>query len=104
MAAVDIPQYSLPLRIVGGQFAVVEQGTIDEVRDQVEVLIRTPRGSRLDLPDFGIDDPTFRSEPDLDEIRDAIETYAEGAVVHIDSEIDLETTIRQINVGVAADA
>jgi hypothetical protein len=103
MAAVEIPQFSMPLRVVGGRFAVVEQDSPDEIRDQVEALIRTPQGSRLDLPDFGISDPTFRLDPDLDAIRDAIREHV-GVDADLETDLDLETLVRQINVGVAADA
>lgn len=96
----DVPQFSFPLRTRGGRFVVVEQGSIDEVRDNVEVIVRTPLGERVEYPDFGVTDPTFRTGVDLDEIREACDQAEPRAVPLLDSEVDAQTMVRQINIGV----
>jgi phage baseplate assembly protein W len=56
---IDIPQLTYPLALTGGDFAQVEQGTLDDVRQNVLVLLRTPLGVRPLAPDVGVQDPTF---------------------------------------------
>ena len=101
MAQLEIPQISFPLRFAAGKPIVVEQDSDDEVRDCVEVLMRTPLGSRLEYSDYGIADPTFRSEVDLDEIREAIGEWELRADIQIDDSLDIEEMAREIRVGVA---
>jgi phage baseplate assembly protein W len=96
----DIPQFAFPLRFQGGRPVVVEQGSIDEIRDNVEVIVRTPLGARVEYPDFGVTDPTFRQGVDLDEIREACDEAEPRAVTLLDSELDAEQMVRQINIGV----
>lgn len=57
---IDIPHFSFPFRLSGGSPATVEQGSDDEILDCVEVLLSTEPGERIDLPDYGLEDQTFR--------------------------------------------
>jgi len=57
--SVIIPQLDVPVRFAGNALAVVEQDTLDEIRACVEVILRTPVGSLLEQPDFGIPDQSF---------------------------------------------
>ena len=54
-----IPHLSLPLRLVDGQFATVEQDTVEDILQCVRVVLTTPEGFREELPDFGLPDQTF---------------------------------------------
>ena len=55
-----IPHFQLPLRLLPtGSFAVVDQGTVEEIAQNVATILATPLGSRIEVPDFGIPDPTF---------------------------------------------
>jgi len=45
---------AFPFEFADGEFAEVEQDSIRHMRDRIHVLVRTPRGSRLDDPKFGI--------------------------------------------------
>ncbi len=58
----DIPQFKVPIRLVGEDFAVVEQDTEQEIEQGVEAVVRYRKGARLTLPKFGITDPAFVSE------------------------------------------
>ena len=62
MAKIDTPKISFPLRLRanGASAVVVEQDSIDEIMDCVEVLLSTEEGSREEAPAYGIDDLTFR--------------------------------------------
>lgn len=49
-----VPHLAFPFRVApGGSFAVVEQDTVDEVAQNVEVVVRTPVGDRIEIPEFG---------------------------------------------------
>lgn len=49
-----------PFRVApGGGLAVVVEDTPFELRQNVLVLLHTPRGARALAPDVGVDDPTF---------------------------------------------
>jgi hypothetical protein len=96
----EIPQPAFPLRFENGQLVVVEQDSPDEVLDCVRVLIRTPIRTRLGDRDYGISDPTFKTGVDLDEIRAACDEYEPRAAAVIDTDFDIETLTREINVGV----
>jgi phage baseplate assembly protein W len=61
----DIPHFALPFRFsgVGAHAVVVDQDTIEDITNCVQAVLLTRRGERLELPDFGIDDPTFQALP-----------------------------------------
>lgn len=59
----DIPHFSLPFRYVGGKAACTEQGSLDEITDCVIAALRTPLGSRTELPEYGTSDATFQQQP-----------------------------------------
>lgn len=61
-ADVSIPHFSLPLRLSGGRFAVNDQDSNDEVAECVEAIVRCSRGFRVELPTFGVPDPTFAQQ------------------------------------------
>jgi phage baseplate assembly protein W len=82
----DVPHFSLPFRFgfVGTnlrQAAVNEQDSIDEIADCVQAILLCPLGFRLEVPSFGIPDPTFRSGVDIDEMRTIIRTWEPRASV-----------------------
>lgn len=51
-----IPQFDQPFRIVNGQESVVEQGSDDDVANNVFAVCATTLGQFLDLPLFGFPD------------------------------------------------
>lgn len=62
---VTIPHFDLPFRFgaYGQNASVVQQDSNLDVRNCVEACLRTEAGSRLYVPVFGVDDPTFRTVP-----------------------------------------
>lgn len=69
----DIPHFDLPFRFVGSNAAVVEQDSLEDITNCVEAVVRTIIGQRVELPDFGIPDPTFQTQPlQLQAITEAI--------------------------------
>jgi hypothetical protein len=54
------PHFVYPLRIDGsGHIATVEQDSVDDILSCVYIALKTPRGSRPYVPNFGVDDFTF---------------------------------------------
>jgi phage baseplate assembly protein W len=49
-----VAHLAFPLRFVDGAAVAVEQDSGDHMRDRVHVVCRTPLGSRLDDPTFGV--------------------------------------------------
>jgi phage baseplate assembly protein W len=57
--AVAVPHLHAPFTVIGKSAGVVEQGTRAEVDQCVVAVLKTPRGSRLEAPEFGVPDETF---------------------------------------------
>jgi hypothetical protein len=62
---------ALPIRIVAGGFATIEQGTAAEIAQSVAILLRTLRDSRLEVPGYGVPDFVGLTAIDLGIIREA---------------------------------
>ena len=59
----DIPQPLAPFQIAGGDIVTVEQDSAEDIGSCVYNIAVCPIGARLDLPTFGIPDPTFSPMP-----------------------------------------
>jgi phage baseplate assembly protein W len=55
----DLPHFAAPFRFVNGAAVVFEQDTTDEIMGCVLAVVLCPLGFRVELPDFGVPDPTF---------------------------------------------
>lgn len=60
---VDTPHFALPLRYVNGSAVVNQQDSMDDIADCVEAVCLTIPGDRDEMPEFGIEDPTFGQQP-----------------------------------------
>jgi phage baseplate assembly protein W len=56
------PHLAAPFRIENGRVATVPQGSAEEIRQCVIACLRTKVGSRLEAPDYGIPDLTFKRQ------------------------------------------
>jgi len=54
MAEFDTPHFASPFRISGHTARYVEQGSVEELMQNCIAILRTPYGSRDDMPDFGL--------------------------------------------------
>jgi phage baseplate assembly protein W len=59
---VDTPHFALPLRYVNGSAVVNQQDTMDDITSCVLAICLTTPGDRDEMPDFGIEDPTFGAQ------------------------------------------
>lgn len=94
-----IPKMRVPLRLDGGRLATVEQDSVDNVAACVYAVLATERGSRIEDPDFGIEDPTFEQLPvDLDEWLEQIATYEPRAEVETAQDVEAALAIVGVKV------
>jgi phage baseplate assembly protein W len=78
----EIPHFDLPFRYVGGKAAVVEQDSPRDIQNCVEAVIRTHKGQRESLPDFGLQDYTFTVMPiDPGSLASIVEAQEPRAIV-----------------------
>jgi phage baseplate assembly protein W len=73
---------ALPLRIVGGRYATVTQGSLADVTQSVRMLVDTRAGERLSIPGYGLADPTFAGLDDA-ALLDSIAAHEPRADVDI---------------------
>jgi phage baseplate assembly protein W len=61
MTELDAPHFRFPFQLnaTASEPVVVDQDEDDEVLDSVTVLLATIPGTRVDLPDFGLDEQAF---------------------------------------------
>lgn len=99
---VSTPHFAKPFRLgTDGAFAVVEQDSLDDVMQCIEVLVSTEIGSREELPGYGITDPTFTTSVDLSEIAQAIDDWEDRASVDINQAVDTrDDLIRNVSLSV----
>lgn len=99
MASPTIPKFRIPLRVENGRMALVEQSSQDNVAACVYTILSYERGSRIEDPDFGIENPSFSQFPfDTREWLEQIARYEPRASVETQQEI--EDTIGAILVEV----
>ena len=86
----DVPHFSLPFRFASPAAAVSEQDSLDEIADACLAILLCPVGFRVELPTFGLEDPTFSSPgPDLDSVREALAQWEPRAAAAISEYPDL---------------
>lgn len=95
----DLPHFDLPFRF-GPQAAVVEQDSVEEIAECVLAILLCPQGYRVELPEFGVDDPTFSvPDVDLEAVRAAITTWEPRADAVLSQAPDsLDELIRRVQV------
>lgn len=71
-----IPHLALPIQLIGNSYSTRQQDTDAEAADCVKIILSFEKGQRFADLDFGIDDPTFETQPiDIDGIAKAIADY-----------------------------
>jgi phage baseplate assembly protein W len=102
---VDIPHFDVPFSIPGSSARVVEQDSEEDVTNCVEVLLRYSIGFRIDVPEFGIPDPTFTEVPlDLKTVRGAIVEWEPRASALVEEQETDNPILRSVLVRVTGEA
>lgn len=64
LSMTNVPHFDFPFKFDNsGHPQTVEQDSDKDILNCVNAVLRTVRGSRLYVPDFGIDDFTFNQSP-----------------------------------------
>jgi hypothetical protein len=81
---------------------VVEQDSLEDVINCVSAALRTDKGSRVDMPTFGVPDPTFQVLPmDTNEIIAEVTSHEDRAAITLAETPDkLDSLIDQITAEV----
>jgi hypothetical protein len=96
--SVRAPHWDLPIRLEGGRIAMVEQDSPTEIANCVEVAARTPLGTRLEDPEFGVPSVVMQAdEVDVDTLRAAV-TNSEPRAAVIAERIKNPTDLRAQHV------
>lgn len=102
---VDTPHFSFPFQFAsdGKSVSVEEQDTPREIAACVELILRTPQGTRPELPEFGIPDLAFRQIPatglDTSDVERLVETWEPRVDVLLsDAPDEADAAIRNVTV------
>lgn len=83
------PQFDLPFRLDGNDFATVPQDTEADIMNCVEAVMRYHPGQRAMLPEFGIRDLAFEVQPiDGAALIQAVSQHEPRAEIYVTSETD----------------
>jgi phage baseplate assembly protein W len=63
MSTVNTPHFNFPFTLTSAGAQVVEQDSEDDITNCVRAILSTPKGWRDEVPEFGIDPPTFSLQP-----------------------------------------
>jgi hypothetical protein len=94
--AIAVPHLMFPPQIDGsGHLAAVEQNSDEDILDCVFVALKTPIGSRLYVPNFGVTDYTFHQDPlPLPQLLGEIQQSEPRATADLEEEVqELITTV-----------
>lgn len=96
------PKIAFPFQMEGSEVACVEQDSIEEIADCVEVVVRTRPGQRYDDPEFGLRDPTFTMRDaqahDLEAIKAEIIEWEPRAHSVLEHDQQADLTFDRISV------
>lgn len=100
------PHFAFPFIMQAANAAVVEQDSPDEVFACVRAAVGTPRGLRVDLPQFGMPDQVFRQkEVNIGEMRQALEQFEPRAQYAIDAQPDVfDALISRVTIEVRSNS
>ena len=101
---VDVPHFKFPFTLgPGGAFNVIEQDGEDDIGQCVQVLLSTELGSRVELPEYGIEDPTFNTNIDTPGIITAIQDWEPRAEVTMDEQFDsADAYVRHVQTNISS--
>lgn len=79
---------AFPLRLAGRSLATVEHDSPQDIEQSVRLLLNTRPGERRSVPGYGMPDPLFGREVDLQEVVATVAEWEDRAVL---DDIDLST-------------
>lgn len=101
LPATRIPKLRWPFEMTARGAATCEQDSIQEVAQCAYTILATEYGSCSDLPDFGIEDPTFLlNGADIDELEAVVAKWEPRAKMLTESDWDRLVQEVKVRVGV----
>lgn len=99
----EVPHLALPIRLsADGSFETVDQDSLEEIAQNVEVLLLTEIGSRIEVPDYGVPSMVFATDINDETILALIEEWEPRASAFIKEEPDrVDELIRRVRATVA---
>ncbi len=95
---IDTPKFRFPFNISNNRAEIVEQDSIDEIAQCVYAVLATEEGSRVEEPEFGIEDQAHKKNgADISSIREAISTW-EPRVQEFESEEDWDDVMQKVRL------
>lgn len=87
-----------PVVLDGDHLATVDQDSDADVEQCIHVLLATRRGERVELPGFGVTEPTFSTNVDVGEIANAVAEWEPRALRTrvVESLDDLDPAVRRV--------
>lgn len=99
-----VPHFAFPFRVRGSHAQTVEQDTLEDLSMCVEVLVATERGSRLELPAYGIDQLPLRTRINHNALLGAISEWEPRVTASIIESYDGDDPlIRHLAVKISRD-
>ena len=96
MAHEQVPHLRIPFEIVGGMPATIEQDTPEEIEQSVRVLLKTERGERIEVPEYGVPEWAFEAGEDLGEVMAAIARWEPRAAAQIEASPNPDDELHRI--------
>lgn len=99
--APDTPHISFPFRLnaLGTSAVAVEQDGEAEVNDCVWVLLSTPLGTRIEVPDYGLPDQTFREGgASLPELISILARWEDRYPIEVSREKELTDLVDRVRI------
>src|SRR5689334_8573327 len=100
-----VPHFAYPFRLSARGADVLEQDSMDEISQCVQMLVSTNLGTRIELPDYGIPDQTFVADDQVNTavIRAQCSTWEPRAEVALASTPDqFDELVRNLRITVEA--
>jgi hypothetical protein len=103
MSSVDTPHFNIPFKLGPVGADVVEQDSIEDIRNSILMIVSTPLGWRDEVPEFGMDDPTLLRQPiGADQLGADIQAQEPRAMVLATERPDMyDELIDLVNIGVS---
>jgi phage baseplate assembly protein W len=102
----DVPHFTIPLRFERGAALVCEQDDGDEIVSCAVSILVCPLGFRVELPTYGVPDPTFTMpHSDVDVITDAVIRWEPRADLLVTQHPDaLDVLVDRVRVAIGTPA
>lgn len=96
----NVPHFDFPFRFSGGVVSCVEQDSDKDIYNCVAAAALTERGTRFFVPEFGISDPTFETQPlDLTLMQSELASSESRADLTLEQVTEVLESLVTISVG-----